>query len=99
MAETAVEPVTTDQATRIALELDETTSPKDRTLSLGLSLWAVPYPAPLDGEAIGSPHPSPSFCARPMRCSLPVAPLGISARKSIFRGVLNAARRSERKAP
>ena len=31
-----------------------------------------------------------------MRCSLPVAPLGISARKRIFRGVLNAARRSER---
>ena len=30
-----------------------------------------------------------------MRCNLPVAPLGISARNRIFRGVLYAARRSD----
>jgi hypothetical protein len=31
---------------------------------------------------------SPSFWASPMRCSLPVAPFGISLRKMTFRGVL-----------
>ena len=34
---------------------------------------------------------SPSFSARPMRCNLPVAPLGISAKNTIFRGTLNGA--------
>ena len=34
------------------------------------------------------PCPSPSFCAKPMRCSLPVAPLGISSMNRIFFGTL-----------
>ncbi len=38
-------------------------------------------------------HARPSFWARPMRCSLPVAPLGISATMTILRGTLKAARR------
>src|SRR6516164_7173431 len=43
-----------------------------------------------DFHAAGSA--SPSFMARPMRCSFPVAPFGISRRKIIFRGTLNSAR-------
>src|SRR4030095_11480766 len=38
---------------------------------------------------------SPSLAARPMRCSLPVAPFGISARNTIFRGTLKSARCDE----
>src|SRR5262245_12729748 len=38
-------------------------------------------------------QPSPSFSARPMRCSLPVAPFGISSRKTSLRGTLNPASR------
>ena len=36
---------------------------------------------------------SPSFSARPIRCSLPVAPLGISSMKMIFAGTLKSASR------
>src|SRR5262249_40824238 len=41
---------------------------------------------------------SPSFWARPTRCSLPVAPFGISARKRIRLGTLKSAIRSDAKA-
>src|SRR6185503_18502925 len=60
----------------------------------------------LDGEIAANgagaencnPHPaspslSASFSCRPMRCSLPVAPLGISVRKTIRRGTLKSATR------
>ncbi len=40
---------------------------------------------------------SPNFAARPMRCSLPVAPFGISSRNTILRGSLKSARRSAAK--
>src|SRR5713101_4136095 len=40
---------------------------------------------------------NPSFAARPIRCTFPVAPLGISGRKTIFRGTLNSARCSPAK--
>src|SRR5215207_1677046 len=36
-------------------------------------------------------HPSPSFCASPIRWSFPVAPTGISVRMSIFLGTLKSA--------
>src|ERR1700684_4452560 len=39
-------------------------------------------------EARRSAQASPNFCASPMRCSFPVAPLGISERNRIVRGVL-----------
>src|SRR6185312_8558054 len=39
----------------------------------------------------------PSLAARPMRCSLPVAPFGISARNTTLRGTLKSARRVETK--
>src|SRR5690606_17162646 len=42
--------------------------------------------------------PRPSFWASPMRCSLPVAPLGISSMKRIVRGTLKSARRWAAKA-
>ena len=35
-----------------------------------------------------SPYASPSFCASPMRCNLPVAPFGISSMNRIFLGTL-----------
>src|SRR5262249_2990757 len=44
---------------------------------------------PDDGEL----HARPSFWARPMRCSFPVAPFGISARNSTFRGTWESATR------
>lgn len=70
------------------------------------SLLSTPSRSPLSAmiairmrrRRSSSVYASPSFCARPMRCSLPVAPLGISARNRIFRGVLNAARRWDTKA-
>jgi hypothetical protein len=40
---------------------------------------------------VSSSYASPNFCAKPLRCSLPVAPVGISGRKRILRGFLNAA--------
>src|SRR5205085_4216213 len=40
------------------------------------------------GRFGGRGHASPNFCASPMRCSLPVAPTGISVRMRIFRGTL-----------
>ena len=36
-------------------------------------------------------HTKPSFCAIPIRCNLPVAPFGISARITILRGTLKSA--------
>ena len=62
--------------------------------------WTFPEPQRVNCAELerSSAHANPSFAARPMRCSLPVAPLGISARSRILRGALNAARRSERKA-
>ena len=46
---------------------------------------------PADGAGAENPNahqPSPSFCASPMRCNFPVAPLGISSRNTIRRGTL-----------
>src|SRR3954468_852254 len=43
-------------------------------------------------------HPArPSFAANPIRCSLPVAPLGISSRMTTFLGTLKSARRAATK--
>ena len=53
------------------------------------------YLEPVVRTGIGSSfvtHPSPSFAASPIRCSLPVAPFGISSMNRIFAGTLNLAR-------
>src|SRR5262249_9876922 len=44
-------------------------------------------------HAADSEGAKPSLAARPMRCSFPVAPFGISAKKTIFLGTLNSGRR------
>ena len=49
-------------------------------------------PVAADGSYLVRLHSArPSFWARPMRCSLPVAPLGISSRKTTVRGTLKGA--------
>src|SRR5258708_3465701 len=46
-------------------------------------------------HAADSEGASPSFAAKPIRCSFPVAPFGISFTKTIFRGTLKSAKRLE----
>ena len=57
---------------------------------------AVGNSNPLQCSSLIPSQQRPNFSANPMRCSLPVAPFGISARKRIFLGVLNAANRSDK---